>query len=298
MTRYLIAAALAAATSGAAYAAALPFSTGFESPGFANGSQLSANADWNGDGQDTSAWAVTNSVVNTLGPSTGTQWVLVTAPTASGATRERTQWVVTPAGDLTAQPLITGSADVRLIAPTSGTLNRTTSASIAMYDSDEFMIASLSLIVDSENLFHFGVNEMVLQFSSLDASQKVYDLSATSDLTHYYSLSLTADFAAGTYRGSVNGVPLDYIGSLQGLTTFRDFDLEVDSRTSTASGQRARAGFDNYSISQTSTPEPAAAALFGMAGVAALRRRQRCRARNADTRHSSRSARQVASSSA
>jgi len=278
MTRYLIAAALAAATSGAAYAAALPFATGFESSqGYANGSQLSAKANWSGDGQDSSAWAVTNSTVNGLGASSGSQWVLVTAPTASGATRQRSQWVVTPASDLTTQAPITGSADVRLIAPSSGTLNRTTSASIAMFDNDEFMIASLSLIVDCENNFHFGVNHTLLQFYSFGVSQKVYDLSATSDLTHYYSLSLTADFAAGTYRGSVNGTPLDYIGSLQGATTFRDFDLGADARTNTSGGQRARAGFDNYSISQV--PEPGAATLFAMAAGAALRRRQRCRAR-------------------
>jgi MYXO-CTERM domain-containing protein len=269
--RGALALAAAAGLSSLSLGAPLPFSTGFETAqGYANGSQLFANANWTGEGQDSTGWVITNQTIGGLGASSGSQWLLASSP---AGTAGRITWPSTPVTDFSTQPLITGTADVRLIAPASGTLSRTTSASVAMYNADATMIASLSLIVDSQNTFGFGANHMLLQFFSFGASRRVYDIGSTPDLTHFYTLSLTADFSAGTYRGSVNGTLLDYVGSLQGATDFHDFDLSVEGRTNTTGGQRARAGFDNFSVVQT--PTPGAAALAGVAGSAALRRRRR-----------------------
>ncbi|MFT3685409.1 MAG: MYXO-CTERM sorting domain-containing protein [Phycisphaerales bacterium] len=275
MNRNLITFVLAAATTSVlasrASAVDLPFSTGFESSqGYTNGSQLFANANWNDDGQDSSGWTVTNSTVSGSGAASGSQWVLATAPVN---TTGRIQWAVAPVTDFSTRPIITGSADVKLVSPASGTLNRTTSASVSAYNADLFMIASLSLIVDSQNTFGFGANHMLLQFFDRGASRMVYDIGSTPDLNHYYTLGLILDYSTGTYRGTVNGTLLSYVGSLAGATDFHDFDMSVEGRTNTTGGQRARAGFDNFSITQT--PTPGAAALAGLAGSTLLRRRKR-----------------------
>src|SRR4051794_35939486 len=95
--RYAGAAAIAAASvsvlASTSFAGTL-ISTGFESAeGYTNGAQLVTNANWTGDGQDTTGWLITNSVVGGSGPKAGTQWVLASSPTA---TVSRFQWTVTP----------------------------------------------------------------------------------------------------------------------------------------------------------------------------------------------------------
>ncbi|MFT3685410.1 MAG: hypothetical protein QM783_10860 [Phycisphaerales bacterium] len=283
MTKNVIVAALAAGcvagVASRARATDLPFSTGFESnQGYASGSQLSTNANWNGDGQDTSGWTVTTSTVNGTAAASGTQWVLASSPTvttAGGSIPTRFQWTVTPVTDFTTNPVMVGAADVRLLSPSSGTLNRTTIAGISMYNANIDIIASMYLMMDVENTVGLGANRMYIQFIWGDGSDAIYDLNQTSTLGQYYHLELSANMATGVVRGSVNGQLLPQIGNTGGATDFHDFDMSVEVTTSTVGGQRARAGFDNYSIAQV--PAPAAAALAGLAGATLARRRARNR---------------------
>ena len=275
MNRNVIVSAFAVAAAcglaSRAMATPVPFSTGFESPGYTTGTQLATYPDWTGDGQDTAGWAVTNSTVNGAGAASGTQWVLANSPTF--ATPTRFQWTVNPVTDFSAGSTMVGSADVRLLSPASGTLNRTTIAGISMYNSNVDIIAAMYLMIDVQDTVGLGANRMYIQMVWGDTTEAIYDLNQTSTLGQYYHLELNANMVTGVVRASVNGLLLPQIGNTGGATDFHDFDMSVEITTATTGGQRARGGFDNFSISQV--PTPSAAALLGVAGGAALRRRRR-----------------------
>jgi len=251
-------------------ATSLPFSTGFEAAqGYANNSQLAANANWTGDGQDSTGWQVTNSSVGGSGPKSGSQWVL-----ASGATASVTkfQWTVTPVTDFSTYSTIVGSSDVKLVSPSSGTTNRSTLAGIQMYDAAITQIAQLLLIIDAQNLAGLGANRMLLELDFGDNTGFIYDLGVSNALNQYVNLGLSWNAQTDTVTGYFNGAPLPDVGSSGGLTDFHDFDLILGSASTTSAGTRARGGFDNYSIAQV--PTPSTLALVGLGGFAATRRRR------------------------
>jgi hypothetical protein len=269
------AAALAALALGAFSANAQTlFSTGFEAAeGYTNGTQLSANANWTGDGQDASGWQVTNTTVGGSGAKTGTQWVLASSPTASVPTRY--QWTVTPVTDFSVNSTIVAGVDTKLVSPSSGSTNRSTLAGIQMYDAAVELIGALYLIHDTQNAAGGGAGEMLLEFDSGDGTTfNVYDLGVANATNQYVNLSLAANFQTGVLTAFFNGSALPDLGNTGGRTDFHDFDI-VDGRITTTSGGTAdRAGFDNYSVVQT-VPAPASLALLGLAGGATLRRRRR-----------------------
>lgn len=253
-----------------AHATTLPYSTGFEAAqGYTNGSQLATNANWTGDGQDTSGWLVTNSSVGGSGASSGSQWVLASSPTASAA---RFQWTVTPVTDFSTYSTIKASSDVKLVTPASGTLNRSTLAGIQMYDASISRICQLLLIVDSQNSYGAGAGQMILELGFGDGTGFAYNLGVANALNQYVNLGLEANFQTGVVTGYLNGVALPNTGPIGAHTDFHDFDLIAGSLLSTSGGVRARAGFDNYSIEHV--PAPSAMALLGVSGLLAARRRR------------------------
>jgi MYXO-CTERM domain-containing protein len=255
-----------------AAATPLPFSTGFEaSQGYVSGSQIVSNPNWTGDGQDTVGITVTSNTVGGSGAASGSQWLLMSAPTPSVASRFA--WPVTPVTNFSTLPVIVGSADVKLVSPASGVINRTSNASISMWDAAVNRVAGMSLVMDVQHAFGSANNEMYIQFINADGSHTEFDLGVANDLNHYYHLELSANFATGTFTGSVNGVTLPFVGSIGSATDFHDFDIDTDILVAQIGGGWARAGFDNFSIAQV--PTPGAAALAGIAGGALVRRRRR-----------------------
>jgi hypothetical protein len=270
MGKMLVSAFCVLALASNAYATILPFSTGFEaSEGYTNSSQLATNANWTGDGQDSTGWAISNSTIGGSGAAAGTQWVL-----ASGATASTTkfQWTVTPVTDFSVLPAITGSADVKLVSPTSGTVNRSMVAGIQMYDSEVNQICSLALVMDTQNNYGLGAGQMLIALSFGDETGWIYNLGVANTMNDYVNLKLTANIVTGTVQGFVDGVALPDTGSTGGATDFHDFDLYYGRLLSTSSGTSSRAGFDNYSVMQD-VPEPATLVLLALGGFALLRRR-------------------------
>lgn len=264
----LIAIFCTVAVASSALATTLPFSTGFEAAeGYTNGTQLATNANWTGDGQDTGGWQVTNSTVGGSAAAAGTQWVLTSGATA---TTSKFQWTVTPVTDFSTQSIIEGSADVKLVSPTSGTINRTMIAGIQMYDAAVTSIAQLYLIHDAQNLLGGGANKLYVELDFGDDTGVAYDLGVTNGLNTYYNLALSVDFATDTVTGYVDGIALPDTGSTGGASDFHDFDLFLSS-TTTAAGTRGRAGFDNYMVRQV--PEPASLGLLALGALFVGRRR-------------------------
>jgi hypothetical protein len=251
--------------------AALPFSTGFESPeGYTNGSQLVSNPNWTGDGQDTTGWQITNSTVGGSAASSGAQWVLASG---ASATTTKFQWTVTPVTDFTVQPAIMGSADVKLVSPAAGTIDRSTLAGVAMYDAAVNFIGGLTLIIDAQNLAGAGANAMLLELDFGDNTGVLYNLGVTNALNQYLNLGLKVDFTTNSVFGYLNGTQLPDVGSSGGATNFHDFDLLLGEVSTTAGGTLGRAGFDNYTVAQI--PEPISMLLFVLGGCFALARRGR-----------------------
>jgi len=273
MNRLCRPAALAALGLGAlvaqAHATTLPFSTGFEAgEGYTNGAQLATNANWIGDGQDTTGWLITNGTVGGSGAASGSQWIL-----ASGASNTVTkfQWTVAPVTDFTSNAIIAGSADVKIASPASGTINRTSVAGLQMYNAAVNRIGDISLIMDAQNLYGGGANRMFIRLIFGDNSGFLYDLGVSNALNQYINLGLSVNFQANTVTGYVNGVALPDVGTANGYTDFHDFDMYLASST-TSAGTRGRGGFDNYQVSHI--PAPGAVALIGIGGLAATRRRR------------------------
>lgn len=267
----LFGAAAVAALAMNAGATTLPFSTGFEAAeGYTNGSQLSSNANWSGDGQDTSGWAISNTAIGGVGAKTGSQYVLVTAPTAGTPTRW--QWTVTPVTDFSVNSIIAGSADVKLASPTSGSVNRSTSAGLQMYDAGVNLMAQIDLLCDAQNVYGAGAGQMFVELVFGDGSGFAYNLGVANALNQYVNLGLSVNFQAGTVTGYFNGVALPDVGSNGGASDFHDFDMFCGRTQTTTGGTAARAGFDNYTIAQT--PAPGALALLGLGGLVAGRRRR------------------------
>lgn len=251
------------------FAATLPFSTGFEAgEGYANGAQLATNANWIGDGQDTTGWLITNGAVGGSGAASGSQWIL-----ASGASNTTTkfQWVVAPVTDFTSNSIIAGSADVKIASPASGTINRTSIAGLQMYDAAVNRIGDISLILDAQNTYGGGANRMLIRLIFGDNTGFLYDLGVNNALNQYLNLGLSVNFQANTVTGYVNGVALPDVGTAGGFTNFHDFDMYLASST-TSAGVRGRGGFDNYQVSHI--PTPGTLALLGIGGLAAARRRR------------------------
>jgi hypothetical protein len=265
-----LSAAAIAALSLNATAATLPFSTSFEATeGYANGSQLSTVADWTGEGQDSSGWLITNQTVGGSAASAGSQWVLVNAPTA---TVSRFQWTSTPVTDFSVNSTVVGSADVKLVSPATGTVNRSTVAGVQMYDADINLLAQLAIVYDAQNAYGYGVNATVLQFVFGDNTGYTYDLGTTNPFNQYVNLALAIDFTTDTVKGYFNGVEIAETGSAGGATNFHDFDLFTARLLTTTGGTAARAGFDNYNISLI--PTPGSIALMGLGGLVVARRRR------------------------
>lgn len=259
------------ALSSTAFATSLPFSTGFEAnEGYTNGTELVTNSNWNGDGQDTSGWLVTNQSIGGSGPKSGSQWVLTSGATASIT---KFQWTVTPVTDFSSNPIINGSSDVKLVSPASGTVNRNTAVGVAMYDANIIAICDLVLIIDSENLSGLGAGRMLAELDFGDGTGVAYDLGVANQLNVYVNLGLSVNFTTGTVTGYVNGTALPDVGSTGGATDFHDFDLLLGSASTTVAGTRARGGFDNYSVSQT--PEPATLSMLALALAFKVARRGR-----------------------
>jgi hypothetical protein len=276
MNRNLMSAALAVSVVAGlvpcAMGTPLPFSAGFESSqGYASGSQIVSNVNWTGDGQDASGIAITSSTVGGSGAASGSQWILMNAATPSVASRFA--WTVTPVTNFSTQAVMLGSADVKLVSPSSGVINRTSNASISMWDASVNRIAGMSLVMDVQHAYGSADNEMYIQFINADGTTSQFDLGVANDLNHYYHLELSANFATHTFTGSVNGVTLPFVGSIGTATDFHDFDIDTDVLVAQIGGGWSRAGFDNYSIAQV--PTPGALVLAGIAGGEVARRRRR-----------------------
>lgn len=265
-----LSAAAVAALAANALATTLPFSTGFEAAqGYANGSQLSTNSNWTGEGQDSTGWLITDQTIGGSGAAGGSQWILTTAPTASTS---RFQWTSTPVTDFSVNSTVVGSSDVKLVTPGSGSVNRSTAVGIQMYDSNINLLAQLAIIYDAQNAFGLGVNATLISLTFADNSGFLYNVGTTNPFNQYINLGLAINFQTDTVTGFVNGNALPDTGSAGGATDFHDFDLFAARMLTTTGGTAARGGFDNYSINVV--PTPASAALLGLGGMCIIRRRR------------------------
>jgi hypothetical protein len=253
--------------------AAVLVTSDFEAPTYTSGTQLAAVAGWNGDGQDATGWTISSTVVGGSGAESGSQYVLVSAPTV--AVPARFQWQSAPVTDFSVDSVITGTAGVKLVSPSTGTVNRSTIAGVAVYDAAGNEDAELDVFNDIENVEgNTAASWYIAQFFQ-DGTGYIYTLTG-APVNTYFDLSISIDYSTGLVTDSVNGSPLPETDTTT-ATDFHDFDMLTARVSSTTGGTANRGGFDNYSVVNTAgVPEPTLGLVTGgaFALIAARRRRQ------------------------
>jgi hypothetical protein len=266
----LVAVGLTAHASGATIV-----STGFEAsetPTYTNGAQLATVAGWNGDGQDTTGWTISSSFVGGSAAESGSQYVLVSSPTA--ATPAHFQWQSQPVTDFSVDSVVTGTAGVKLVSPLTGTVDRSTVAGVAIYDAAGTEDAELDVFNDIQNVEGGTAASWYIAQFFQDGTGYIHTLTG-APVNTYFDLSISIDYSTGIVTDSVDGTPLPETDTTT-ATDFHDFDMLTARTASTSGGTANRGGFDNYSVvTSVSVPEPTLLGLMGVAAAAMLGRRRR-----------------------
>jgi hypothetical protein len=260
----ILASVLSAALHSAS--AATTYSTGFENPPFAGGSELVGQDGWTG----VPFLSPDAAIISTAAALTGLQGVqvrgadMVNAPevdplAAVGSYRKPLNYDTAAPGGL---PLVTVQANVRLNGPVIGT-GDFFSANIAARSPD----ADVELSISSDGIV-YGYSP---------AGPAVY--SAPISLNAWHTLGITWDFAANTYMFSVDGTLSGVFAFDAGITSDVLLRESLVTYANPDAGSNLRSNFTAYfdNVSATAVvPEPASASLlaFGCVALMNFRRRQ------------------------
>lgn len=243
------------------------YSSGFEDPPFASGSNLLGQDGWSTaipPFLNPDAAKITNAAAASGLQSVAVRGMdLISAPevdpyAAIGSYRRPLNY---DAGS--GLPMVRLQADVRLDGPTLGTGDFFT-ANFAARTGDGFA-GEISLSSDGFVYGYNGTGDDVVLFS------------APITLNAWHTFGIDIDFAADTYRFSVDGVssnPFPFEAGFVSDILVRE-SLVVYARPDTATAHRDdfTARYDN--VSAIATPEPTSAALLACGALALLQRRRR-----------------------